>query len=152
MRPFPVLIAFLALFETSLAIPTANTATTYHLHEKRAEGSGWQKQSRAVGDVTLPLRIGLRQSNLENADKYLWEVSNPKSTKFGTSCGPSFVLEKIPDVCHAAGKHWTADEVAKAFAPTKDTLDQVMGWLNESGISRERITVSTGLLAPISII
>jgi tripeptidyl-peptidase-1 len=85
MRAFRALAAFVALLEISFATPTTKTTSTYHIHEKRANVESWQKQFRADGRTTLPLRIGLRQSNLKNADKYLWDVSSPKSPNFGTS-------------------------------------------------------------------
>jgi tripeptidyl-peptidase I len=43
------------------------------------------------------------------------------------------------------GKHWTAEQVAKAFAPAQETIDAVVEWLTESGISKERVTLSKGL-------
>jgi hypothetical protein len=91
MRTTQLLAVLVVLFDITLATPTAKTARTYHLHEKRAEGLGWQKKSRADVGVTLPLRIGLRQSNLASADQYLWDVSSPNSPNFGTSYEQSYV-------------------------------------------------------------
>lgn len=40
------------------------------------------------------------------------------------------------------GKHWTAAQVNKAFAPTAKTVQTVRDWLMSTGIEAERITVS----------
>lgn len=38
------------------------------------------------------------------------------------------------------GKHWTADEVIKKFAPAEETVKRVRAWLVEAGIEEGRIT------------
>lgn len=40
------------------------------------------------------------------------------------------------------GKHWSASQVAKHFAPTDETIDAVRGWLTEEGIHPDRINLS----------
>lgn len=45
----------------------------------------------------LPMRIALAQSNLDKGEEWLMDVSHPTSEKYG--------------------KHWTAEDVANAFAP-----------------------------------
>lgn len=40
------------------------------------------------------------------------------------------------------GKHWTAAEVNKAFAPSAETVHAVRDWLISSGINHRRITIS----------
>lgn len=47
------------------------------------------------------------------------------------------------------GKHWTADEVVRAFAPSDDTVAEVRAWLNEAGIDDSRLlhTENQGWLA-----
>lgn len=45
----------------------------------------------------LPMRIALTQSNLDKGEEWLMDVSHPTSEKYG--------------------KHWTAEDIANAFAP-----------------------------------
>ncbi|KAK5113429.1 hypothetical protein LTR85_010857 [Meristemomyces frigidus] len=44
------------------------------------------------------------------------------------------------------GRHWTADEVARAFAPSDETVNKVSQWLTSSGIAVERILHAPGSL------
>jgi tripeptidyl-peptidase-1 len=41
------------------------------------------------------------------------------------------------------GKHYTAEEVADLFAPSKSTTDAIYDWLVSSGIPRESVSQST---------
>ena len=40
------------------------------------------------------------------------------------------------------GKHWTPEEVIKAFAPSQESVDKVKGWLVDNGIPANRVTHS----------
>lgn len=54
------------------------------LHEKRhGEPLDWKRDSRAHGEHVLPVRIGLRQRNLEHAERFLSDVADPESGNFG---------------------------------------------------------------------
>ncbi|KAI2627126.1 peptidase S8/S53 domain-containing protein [Xylaria nigripes] len=107
---------------TTLATPTA---AKHVLHEKRdAVPHLWQKRDRAAPTQVLPIRIGLRQRNLENVERYIAEVSDPTSPNFG--------------------KHWTAEQVANTFSPSTETKNAIVNWLVESGIRRPRISLSKG--------
>lgn len=100
----------LSLALGSLAAPTPSGV----LHEKRDASTVWLKGSRVHGDVKLPMRIGLTQSNLDKGHDLLNEVSHPGSARYG--------------------KHYTAEEVADIFAPSKDTVKSVKAWLEAAGI------------------
>ncbi|OCL03888.1 subtilisin-like protein [Glonium stellatum] len=63
--------------------------------------------------AVLPVRVGLKQRNLEHAHKYLDEVSNPASSKYG--------------------KHWSVEEITKTFAPSDESSETVLQWLSEHG-------------------
>lgn len=41
------------------------------------------------------------------------------------------------------GKHMTAEEVIDFFAPHPSTTDAVIDWIISSGISADRVTIST---------
>lgn len=91
MRPL-ILLSLGALFTSCLA-------SNYVVHERRHEHTDqrWSKVAQLDGNHVLPIRIGLKQSNLEHADRWLMEVSDPESPRFG--------------------QHWTAKEVVDAFKP-----------------------------------
>lgn len=96
-------------------------------HEKRSHTPfGWSLLRRHDASATMPLRFGLKQSNTDKIDEYLYDVSHPSSANYG--------------------KHWTAAEIAATFAPDDNTIDTVRSWLVESGIALEkiRLTASKG--------
>lgn len=74
----------LALVGCSAAVPTGNSDVLV-LHEKRdGEPLAWSKHARAAGHQMLPMRIGLKQRNLEHADRFISEISDPASPKYGS--------------------------------------------------------------------
>lgn len=84
----------------SLAVlGSASPAARSHVvHEKRDSiPSGWQARDRVESHIKMPLRVGLKQRNLDMGPYYLDEVSNPHSSKYG--------------------QHWSADEIVEMFAP-----------------------------------
>lgn len=90
------------LFLASLALLGSASPTSrrsgHIVHEKRSgPPAGWQARDRVGGDVKVPLRIGLKQRNLDLGAQFLDEVSNPRSSKYG--------------------QHWTADEIVEMFRP-----------------------------------
>ena len=96
---------------------------SYAVHEKRTAGTvGWHKRSRPHSRVTLPMRVALAQENLDTAAEYLSSVSDPKSVRFS--------------------QYWNAKEVAEKFAPSKQTVEEVVEWLDQWGIAQERLTRS----------
>lgn len=71
-----------ALVLTCLAVPT--TSSKHVLHEKRdGHPHSWHKRHRAVADHVMPIRIALRERNLENAEQYIHDVADPRSPNFG---------------------------------------------------------------------
>lgn len=60
------------LLRLALASPLASVTT---LHERRDNlPRGWTKSEEVPGDVVLPMRIGLTQSNLDKGHDLLMEV------------------------------------------------------------------------------
>lgn len=83
-----------ALVSYGLASPTSS----YALHEKRnALPSGWSKRDQLDRRAVMPMKIALKQRNIERGWEFLEEVSHPESAKYG--------------------QHWTAQEVAEMFSP-----------------------------------
>lgn len=69
------------------------------VHEQRHKRTDdqWPKLTHIDSAATLPIRIGLKQQNLEHGDRYLMEVADPTSSRYG--------------------KYWTTKEVIDAFKP-----------------------------------
>lgn len=118
-------LAISLLFST---IVSGSAISSGHvIHEKReVSAEGWMKGSRLHPDTKIPLRISLTQQDLERGHEYIMDVSHPSSPNYG--------------------KHWTAEEVATAFAPSNETFDKVQDWLASSNISVENILRTAGSL------
>ena len=116
------LLALGALIVSTSAAPSAS-----HIqHEKRSFlPPGWEKHERIPGHEVIPMRFALAQQNLHKADQYLMDVSSPDSPNYG--------------------KHWTAKQIAEAFAPSEESVDAVTAWLKSSGIDPVRIQKSQSL-------
>jgi tripeptidyl-peptidase I len=99
------------------------TAGSYVVHERRAASRHeWLKRSIVQPELTLPMRIALAQEGLDTAVDTLMSLSDSTSPHFS--------------------RYWSATEVARKFAPSKETVEGVVGWLNRSGIAPERLTRS----------
>ena len=111
-----------ALVASVIAAPSS----THVLHEKRnALPFGWERHDKLPSHDVLPMRIALKQSNLDKAEEYLMDVSHPKSPKYG--------------------QHWSAKKVAETFAPSQESYNAVTVWLKSSGITPERISRSQSM-------
>jgi tripeptidyl-peptidase-1 len=55
-----------------LSMPT--TPDNHVIHEEKESIQGWRKVSKLEGDVPLPVRIGLTQSNLHRGYELLMDV------------------------------------------------------------------------------
>ncbi|KIJ15541.1 hypothetical protein PAXINDRAFT_99416 [Paxillus involutus ATCC 200175] len=120
MRSGLLSLVVLALGRSALAEPNLSP---YQLHEKRTDvPSGWSLDRRHSSDAVLPLRFALIQSNIEDVEKYLMEVSHPTSPNYGA--------------------HWTASEIVKKFSPSDATVTTVRAWLEENDFDGSRITVT----------
>ncbi|KAH8883712.1 subtilisin-like protein [Thozetella sp. PMI_491] len=99
-----------------------NTHISHERHTPRMTQQ-WEKRNRLPAKTVLPMRIGLKQSNLDLGHNRLMEISTPGSANFG--------------------KYMSSTEVIEFFAPAQSTVNAVLDWLVDSGISRTRITQST---------
>lgn len=116
-----IFVAISVCLSSVVAAPPA-TRNNYIVHETRVDHPSWTATRRLEGHVLLPLRIGLRQQNLEDLPDLLMSVSDPTS--------PSF------------GQHWSPEKVADAFAPDPRAHAAVRGWLIDSGFEMDRLRVS----------
>ena len=59
----------------------------------------------------------MKESNIEDVESHLHEISHPKSA----NCG--------------------SEDIVRMFAPSDETVDIVPGWLIASGIAEEVVTI-----------
>jgi hypothetical protein len=84
MRFSALVVAAASCAITCSAAPSSSNR--HVLHEKRDyKPHLWEKRDRATPSQVLPIRIGLRQRNIENAESYIYEVADPTSPNFGMS-------------------------------------------------------------------
>ncbi|KAH7915586.1 peptidase S8/S53 domain-containing protein [Hygrophoropsis aurantiaca] len=115
-------LAGIVLLTLGLAA-NASPATSWTLHEKRSSiPEGWVPARKLDPSTSVPLRFALAQNNIQDIEKHLYDVSHPDSPNYG--------------------KHWTAGQVAKTFAPSPDTIKTVFEWLVSTGIEPGRVKVS----------
>lgn len=103
----PLLITT-SIFTNSLAAPASHV-----LHEKRLTVANSPRR-RVDPEALIPIRVGLRQRNLESGHELLMDVSHPSSPNYG--------------------KHLSAEEVHRIFAPAEESIRAVKNWLLQSGI------------------
>lgn len=121
MRSFLLPFVLLSL---GLAASSDPVLSRWVTHERRSNiPSGWNIARKHDTSAVMPLRFALAQSNIENIEEYLYDVSHPYSPNYG--------------------KHWSAGKVAMTFAPSHQTVSAVRDWLIKSGIDPQRITLST---------
>ncbi|KDQ54116.1 hypothetical protein JAAARDRAFT_412436 [Jaapia argillacea MUCL 33604] len=118
--------SFILAFLSAVGIAAASSSpllSPHVVHERRSHTpAGWTRARKHDSSAVLPLRIGLTQSNMDKLEEFLMEVSDPVSSKFGD--------------------HWSAGDVAKTFAPSKETVETVYDWLKSAGFDASRIKVT----------
>ncbi|KAJ2978445.1 hypothetical protein NQ176_g3813 [Zarea fungicola] len=102
------------------SVALANNLAFSVVHESReseTQLSKWQQLDKLPQDAIVPVRIALKQQNVDNGMELLMKVSDPKSAEYG--------------------QHYSADEVTELFAPSDEALESVKDWLAASGISNK---------------
>jgi len=112
----------LTSYAAALSIPLDAKYTVHEKREAHREAFALTKRSSLGSGAIIPIRIGLTQRDLHLGYDWLMSVAHPES--------PSY------------GKHWSAADVNKAFAPTAETVQMVRDWLIRAGIKEERILVA----------
>ncbi|TGJ88499.1 hypothetical protein E0Z10_g359 [Xylaria hypoxylon] len=119
--------ALVVAAQVVFATPVARSG--YSVKDSHHVPRGWTKAARAPADHVMDIQIGLKQSNFDELEKQLYEVSDPAHSKYG--------------------QHLSADEVEELVKPTKETSDLVHEWLGDNGIvpasysaAKDWITVS----------
>lgn len=116
--------------ETTTSTTHKNTRrvipNTHTLHERQPAtwARRWERTERAPADAMLPMRIGLKQRNVDDGNGHarLMAIADPTSSSYG--------------------KHMSSKEVVDFFAPERTTVDAVVGWLTSAGIHIDRVTQS----------
>ncbi|KAJ8581127.1 subtilisin-like protein [Rhizopogon salebrosus TDB-379] len=122
MRSFvlPVLSFTLGLAASAIADPTISP---WKLHEKRSHiPAGWTLARKHDPSASIPLRFALTQSNIQDIEGFLYDVSHPDSPNYG--------------------KHWSAGQIAAKFAPSTESIETVHAWLVDSGVEPHRVKLS----------
>jgi len=114
---------FAIVFSTVAAQAAHIPRSGYVVHEKRdAAPEPWTRTRRLAPDVMLPMRFGLQQQNIHRLEELLLEVSHPDSANYG--------------------KHWSPAQLAETFAPSRESIEAVKVWLENSGVETKRMRLS----------
>jgi tripeptidyl-peptidase-1 len=82
------------------------------------------EQRQAKPDTLISIQIAISAPNVEGPTQSLLDISDPASPNYG--------------------RHWTARQVAQAFAPDPQHVQTVISWLNSSGVHPSRLMQSHG--------
>lgn len=115
------LIALLYI-PSAVGTPALSLSRDHVMHERRTDTTEWKPMRRVEGHTFIPLRIALKQSNLDVLPDFLLAVSDPSSTTYGN--------------------HWTPEKVVDIFSPAPETHNTVREWLKGAGVEESRIRTS----------
>ncbi|KAH8900403.1 putative Tripeptidyl-peptidase sed1 [Thozetella sp. PMI_491] len=122
-----LVVAYSADLTAAAYVPVAKRQVpqSHVLHERQPErrASTWTKREKADHGMVMPMRVGLKQTNLQDGHDRLMDISNPSSPNYG--------------------KYMSAEEVFEYFAPPPTRVGAVMDWLKTAGIDSSRLSLST---------
>lgn len=117
---YSVILVLGSLFFLTVARPSE---WRHVVHERRQiMPEGWNWHSRMSPDRILPMRVALKQSQIENLDEHLMKISSPGSEDYG--------------------KHWSYKKIVDTFAPSQESIEAVWTWLEAAGVEKGRIEKS----------
>ncbi|KAI0479954.1 subtilisin-like protein [Xylaria cf. heliscus] len=76
--------------------------------------AGWTKLRDARSDQSIKLRIALKQPNLDEFEKTLYDISSPQHALYG--------------------KHLSREEVHELAKPAEESMAAVLNWLRSAGV------------------
>ncbi|KAJ8585969.1 hypothetical protein M405DRAFT_935689 [Rhizopogon salebrosus TDB-379] len=118
-----VLPALSFLLDIAASATAHPTISPWKLHEKRPHiPVGWTRAQKLDPSVSIPLRFALTQSNIQDIETLLYDVSYSDSPNYG--------------------KHWSPDQIAAKFAPSAESIETVHAWLIDSGVEPHRVKLS----------
>lgn len=114
------LLACALAAQAVMAAPYARSA--YAVKDTHNAPIAWSKGDRADPDQLIRLNIGLTQSQFNELERNLYEVSDPSH--------------------HRYGKHLSADDVNELIKPKDEALEAVHQWLEDAGVRIEELAYS----------
>ncbi|TCD70002.1 hypothetical protein EIP91_005252 [Steccherinum ochraceum] len=118
MRSF----VWFALVAATLSNAAPSKLSALKVKEEIAHPRGWVKSHPAPADAIIELRIALPQSNFEELERHLYEVSDPFHTRYG--------------------QHLSKAEVEALVAPHPESIHVVNEWLASHGLYEHELTRS----------
>ncbi|KAI0054617.1 family S53 protease [Artomyces pyxidatus] len=113
--------SFILLSLFSLALAGPHVTRDLRLHESRdSVPNGFTRNGPAPGDTPLPLRLALKQNNIEGLQDVLMDISTPSSANYG--------------------QHLSLEEVNEYVAPKPETVAAVNAWLSENGLAAKTLS------------
>ncbi|KAF4546234.1 Tripeptidyl-peptidase 1 precursor protein [Lasiodiplodia theobromae] len=113
MVRFTALLSVAAATQAVLATPI-RARTPYAVKESHYVPRQWSKTGPAPESHVIHLHIGLKQSQFDELERHLYEVSDPDHYRYG--------------------QHLTAEHVNDLVKPSDEALKAVHEWLGESGV------------------
>ncbi|KAJ6789505.1 hypothetical protein PWT90_07165 [Aphanocladium album] len=112
-----------AIFLSAFVAAALGIPVTDIVHDRR-DVSGFIRREAMASETIVPVRIALKQRNLDKGMSYLMAVSDPSSRQYG--------------------EHWTADQVKQMFSPAEESTASVKRWLADAGIPSNAVRAPTG--------
>ncbi|THV45499.1 hypothetical protein BGAL_0482g00140 [Botrytis galanthina] len=123
MVGFSVLISTALAAQSALAGSVIRSRTNYAVKERHHVPRQWKRVARAPAEGIINLNIALKQSQFEELERQLYQVSDPSHQKYGN--------------------HLTSEEVDELVRPSSQTLDSTHEWLLENGIDASSLRYSS---------
>ncbi|OAX32243.1 subtilisin-like protein [Rhizopogon vinicolor AM-OR11-026] len=123
MRSFLLPVLSFTLGLAAASVIADPIISPWKLHEKRTHiPVGWTRARKHEPSASIPLRFALSQSNIQDIETLLYDVSHPDSPNYG--------------------KHWSPGQIAAKFTPSTESVETVHAWLIESGVEPHRVKLS----------
>lgn len=108
---------FLVLFavvQLALGSPVTGFGDFETKHSWNEPPPGWKIHSPAPSDHTINLRIGLKQSRIDDLISHLYEISDPSHERYG--------------------QHLSKEAVEDLVQPAPESVEIIEAWLSAHGI------------------
>jgi tripeptidyl-peptidase-1 len=137
------------LITTATLFSSLVAAANVIVEKRDAPPSSWKRSNIPLdASSIIPLRIGMRQSNLHHIEGTSPDPGNLLSYEpapSNSSISSDELLAVSDPSSTSYGKHWTPARLASFFEPAPSTVRAVQNWLEEAGLG-EKVSVSKGNL------
>ncbi|RDI79773.1 hypothetical protein Vi05172_g10283 [Venturia inaequalis] len=116
------MVSFTTLVITLATLSTALSSQPYAVKERHVVPKQWTRLGRAPANAVLELRIALKQSQFDELERHLNEVSDPSHSRYG--------------------QHLSSSEVQELVKPSDETSDLVHQWLASHGYGSNHLGYS----------